>query len=453
MTVINNIEIDNIQYTRNEMKEAIVNNDPIDDKLHVVITISNPCLYARRYILMKEFITRMELEETDVVVYVVELVYKNQKYIITKPNNPRHLQIRTETPIWHKENMTNLGVRRLLPQNWKAMAWIDSDIEFENPTWAMDTLKILNGTKDVVQIFSHCVDMNQDYETMTIFTSFGQQFVKKMQYTKKPMNFWHPGYGWACTRKAFDRMGGLYDKGILGSGDNIMALCFIQQGLTAINEESTQDYKDSVLAFQDRVKQLRLGYVPGVVRHHFHGSKKNRNYGERWKILVNHGYAPSLHVTYDTDGILIPTPECPKEMLEEIFGYFQERNEDEYYMWTSPAETKPYHPMSGFNSEDVRREDTIPNMNFASVTPIENTFVAKEILTNETYMLEYEEEDETNTNTLVRALHESIRKFVEPNQLYDSEEDDEEEVEQHKPEGFFKSLLKCAWNFVFRRPC
>lgn len=331
MTVINNIEIDNIQYTRNIIKEAIVNNEPIDNKLHVVITISNPCLYARRYILIKEFIQRMELEEPDVIVYVVELTYKNQKFIIADPKNKRHLQIRTDTPLWHKENMTNLGIRKLLPANWKAVAWIDSDVEFENPSWAMDTLKILNGTKDIVQVFSHCIDMNQDMETMMIFTSFGNQFVKQVRYTKNKMNFWHPGYGWACTRKAYEKMGGLFDKAILGSADNIMALSLIQKGLTGVNEDSTDDYIQSVVNFQERVKQLRLGYVPGVIRHHFHGSKKNRNYSDRWKILMNHEYSPSEHITYDKDGILIPTDKCPKGMLDEILGYFKERNEDEFF--------------------------------------------------------------------------------------------------------------------------
>ena len=357
MTVINNIEIDNIQYNRNVIKEAIVNNEPIDNKLHVVITISNPCLYARRYILLKEFVNRMELEETDVVVYVVELVYKKQRFIVTNPNNKRHLQIRTETPIWHKENMINLGVKHLLPPNWKAMAWVDSDIEFENPTWAMDTLKILNGTKDIVQIFSHCVDMNQDYETMNIFTSFGHQFVKQAQYTKKPLNFWHPGYGWACTRKAFEKMGGVYDKAILGSGDNIMSLCLIQQGLTAINEDSTQDYKDSVLEFQNRVKQLRLGYVPGVIRHHFHGSKKNRNYGERWKILLNHGFSPALHVEYAENGVLTPTEDCPKEMLDEILNYFKERNEDEFYQIPNKSNNEEVEDVEEKEEEEKEEEE------------------------------------------------------------------------------------------------
>ena len=63
MTVINNIEIDTIEYKPNEIKEAIINNNPIESKLHVIIVVSNPCLYARRYILAKEFIKRMALSK------------------------------------------------------------------------------------------------------------------------------------------------------------------------------------------------------------------------------------------------------------------------------------------------------------------------------------------------------------------------------------------------------
>ena len=52
MTIINNIEIDNIDYTINSTKTAIANNNPIEEKLNVIIVISNPCLYAKRYILL-----------------------------------------------------------------------------------------------------------------------------------------------------------------------------------------------------------------------------------------------------------------------------------------------------------------------------------------------------------------------------------------------------------------
>ena len=338
MTVINNIEIDDIQYKRNIIKEAILNNDPIEEKLHVVLTISNPCLYARRYILIKEMLNRLELEETDIVVYVVELAYKKQRFIITDSKNPRHLQIRTETPIWHKENMINLGIKKLLPNNWKAVAWIDSDLEFENPTWAKDTLKVLNGTKDIVQIFSHSVDMNMNGEAMSVFVSFGYQYVKGLPYRREIKNFWHPGYAWACTRKAYEKMGGLYEDAILGSADNVMALSLIQQGLRGINEKSTDDYKESVLIYQNRVKSLRLGYVPGVIRHYFHGSKENRKYGDRWKILLNNNFSPREHLTHDENGILIPTAECPREMLCEILNYFKERNEDSCYQKEKPTQ-------------------------------------------------------------------------------------------------------------------
>jgi hypothetical protein len=332
MTVINSIEIDNIHYKRNIIKEAIFNNDPIEDKLHVVLVISNPCLYARRYILIREFIQRMEAEETNVNVYVVEMAYKNQKFIVTDANNKRHLQLRTDVPVWHKENMVNLGIQKLLPKTWKAVAWIDSDIEFENSTWATDTLKILNGTKDVVQLFSHCVDMDQNEETMNTFTGFGYQYVKGVKYSAYSINkYWHPGFAWACTRKAYERMGGLYDKGVLGSGDNIMALCHIKKGSQSINANSSNDYKQTVLDYQDRVKNLRLGYVPGVIRHYFHGSKKNRRYSVRWQILIKHEYSPYKHIKYDNNGVIVPTLVCPQGLLDDIYAYFSERNEDEFY--------------------------------------------------------------------------------------------------------------------------
>ena len=67
MTIINGIEIDFIDYKVNDIKYAIKNNDPIENKLNVIIVISNPCLYARRYILMKQFVDRIEKYDSDFV--------------------------------------------------------------------------------------------------------------------------------------------------------------------------------------------------------------------------------------------------------------------------------------------------------------------------------------------------------------------------------------------------
>jgi len=333
MTILNGIEINDFKYKQNYIKLAIENNDPIEDKLHVVIAVSNPCQYARRYILARQFIKRFNEEEHDVILYIVELAYNKQHFYVTDAKNPRHLQVRAPEnapPLWHKENMINIGVKQLLPPEWKAMAWIDADIEFDSATWAKDTLRLLNGSRDIVQLFSHAVDMDLNEDAMNVFPGFGFQYSKKRPYSSHGvLKMWHPGFAWACTRKAYEKMDGLYDLSILGAGDHNMALSLIRNGGVSVNKEVTQEYRQSVVDFQERVKNLRLGYTPGIIRHYFHGSKKKRFYGDRWQILVKHCYNPTKHVAKNAQGLLIPTPECPLQLLKDIMGYFYSRDEDE----------------------------------------------------------------------------------------------------------------------------
>lgn len=329
MTVINGIEIDNIDYKVNDIKFAIANNDPVEEKLNVIAVISNPCLYAKRYILLKEFVKRIEEEETNVNLYIVELAYGTQKFIVTEKNNKNHLQLRTEVPLWHKENMVNLGVKYLLPKNYKAFAWIDADIEFESSSWALDTLKILNGCKDAVQLFSHAVDMSKDKMSLNIFNGFGYSFHKQKKYTTNGIDYWHPGFAWAMTRKAYEKVGGLYDKGILGSGDNIMAIAFINKGTYTTNKDYCDIYNQSMLDYQVQASKLRLGYTPGVIRHHYHGTKANRNYTERWKLLMKHKYSPKEHLVYDSVGLMTPSDSFTDKFKEDIMQYFHERKEDD----------------------------------------------------------------------------------------------------------------------------
>jgi hypothetical protein len=332
MTIINNIEIDHIHVNVDETKLAIQNNEPIDNVLHVVCVVSNPCMYATRYILARKFIKRMEVED-NIKLYVCELIYEDQnqtEFYVTDKKNPNHLQLRTKTPLWHKENMINVLIRKKLPSNWKAVAWIDMDLIFESSHWAMDTLKLLNGKYDIVQLFSHIVDMNKSENTMNIFHSFGYKFANKRDYVKSGNDFWHPGYAWACSRKAYEKMGGLYQMSILGSGDHNISFSIIGNCEKSVNEVVNPNYLNSLKEFENKAKHLRLGYVPGVIKHEFHGTKKNRKYGERWKILIDHNYDPIEHLITDKNGILQPSKTCPPLLISDILHYFSERNEDEF---------------------------------------------------------------------------------------------------------------------------
>uniref|UniRef100_A0A6C0KSX5 Glycosyltransferase n=1 Tax=viral metagenome TaxID=1070528 RepID=A0A6C0KSX5_9ZZZZ len=328
MTVINGIEIDDINYKVNELKMTLNNNLPLEDKLNVIAVVSNPCLYGRRYKLFNQFINRMN-EDSNIRLYIVELVYKDQKFIITDSENKNHLQIRTETPLWHKESMINLGVKYLLPKDYKAFAWIDADIEFESYTWALDTLKILNGYKDIVQLFSHAADMDKNELNLGIYPSLGYNFYQKKKNSKeiRGINYWHPGYAWAITRTAYEKIGGLYDLAILGSGDYIMSMAILNTYKKS--NSYMPDYRNSMLKFQEKAKSLRLGFVPGLIRHFYHGSKKNRYYHERNDILLKYDYSPDKHITHDPMGLINPSENFPQEFKDDIMNYFLERKEDE----------------------------------------------------------------------------------------------------------------------------
>ena len=325
MTVVSGVEIGFTRHRPNETKEAILNNEPIESVLHVICVISNPCSFSRRYILLNEFIMRMR-HESNVQVYVVELCYGDQSHVVTQAGNPRHLQLRATDVMWHKENLVNLGVA-LLPRTYKAFAWIDADVEFENADWAHDTLRILNGSKDVVQLFSHCVDMARNEDCMRIYNSTGYQLCRNHRLVMTGQEYSHPGYAWAITRRAYERLGGLFEVGILGSGDHVMRHCLLQMGLSAINPSSPAEYKNSVVEFQRRCLGLRLGYVPGVIRHHFHGTKENRKYNDRWKVLLKYEFVPSM-VRRDGSGLLEFACDVGS-MRDEILQYFYDRKEDD----------------------------------------------------------------------------------------------------------------------------
>ena len=103
------------------------------------------------------------------------------------------------------------------------------------------------------------------------------------------------------------------------------------QDIYILNPKSkyTNGYKQSILKYQDNLKNLRLGYITGTIKSFYHGELKNRKYGSRHEILIRNHYDPNKHMTYDINGILIPTTKCPPQLLSEIQEYFRQRKEDD----------------------------------------------------------------------------------------------------------------------------
>lgn len=321
------VEINSYETSYYNIKNLLLNNKPIDNYLHVICVYSNPHNFKRRYKLAIEFINRM-LQENNIKLYVCEMKYDNDSsFHITDNNNPNHLQLISEHPLWHKENMINLCVQKLLPYDWKAMAWIDADIEFGNINWVDHTLKLLNSF-DILQPFSVALNMDINNQTMELYHSWGYEYVTYPENYNKL--FPHCGYAWACTRDMYDKMNGLIENHILGSGDLFMAKALTQNIDTHHNGiPYPEDYLKETFYFIENVKYCKIGYVPGEIRHYYHGSIKNRQYGDRRLKLIEYNFRPSIHLYKDENGVLCPTELFPRELLIYIKEYFKSRNDDD----------------------------------------------------------------------------------------------------------------------------
>lgn len=302
-----------------------------DSTLHVVGVISNPVRYHSRYRLFRKWYERM-MKTPNVKVYVVEIAYGDRQHECTEANNPQHLQLRTSHAIWHKENMINLGVRHLLPRDWKYLAWVDCDVFWpEDFNWALETIHQLQHFP-VVQPWKDCTDLGFSGDVIQTFQSFGyvhQLGVKKQTNPSEPYKYAHSGFAWACTRAFWESVGGLMDFPILGSADHHMAWAMINGVDFSVHGKMGDTFKRLAREWQlraYRITQGNVGFVKTRIGHWFHGPKSKRFYRERWQIYFDHGFDPITQLAYDSQGLLsvVGNPGLNKE----VGKYLTKRCED-----------------------------------------------------------------------------------------------------------------------------
>lgn len=279
-----------------------------DNTLHVIGVCSNPVRYHSRYRLAREWHEHMAATP-NVRLHMVEAAFGDRHHEVTTSENVDHLLLRTKSEIWIKENMINLGVRHLLPRDWRYVAWVDADVFFRDPNWAQETIHQLQHFP-VVQPWQQCVDLGALGNIMQTFQSFGflhQRGVKKQKWNGEPYEYGHSGFAWAATRGWWEATGGLIDFAILGSADHHMAWAMINEVGSTIHGGMAPSFFRRCLEWQRRTMhstQKQVGFTPGRIEHGFHGPKKRRYYRERWQILVDNGFDPDRDLTYDDQGMV-----------------------------------------------------------------------------------------------------------------------------------------------------
>jgi hypothetical protein len=314
------------------------------ENFYVITVISNPIRYRSRYQLYQKFAQMCEAGKVKLI--TVELAFGDRDFNVTEKDNPYHVQVRSVEEYFHKESLMNIGLNYIMQFDPKAkkVAWIDADVFPAMPPeqWFYEIAQALEHY-EVVQCWEWAQDL--DYRFNPIGKqqiSFMAAYVKSGYSMPTPSGFFevidytrhgHPGYAWAANIDALNKVGGFYDFGILGSSDRNMATALIGCYQYSIPDDCTPGYKRSLEVWQERaLRWLKkdVGYVHGRIDHYWHGSKKNRGYVDRWKILINNQYDPYTDLKKDAQGLYqLETWDDRQIMLrDQIRTYFRQRNED-----------------------------------------------------------------------------------------------------------------------------
>jgi len=322
---------------------------PITPQLYVVTAVSNPNRYYSRYKLYQAF--EKMVADAGAILYTVELALRDRHFEVTSPDNPRNIQLRSPSIVWHKENLLNIGVRHL-PEDAEYVACIDADVLFARPDWVQETLHQLQIYR-VVQMWSDSIDLGPEFQPIATCKSLLSTYQrdKKILQPLNPgrktmaaapapvetgMNYQggkgllHTGYAWAWRRSALSDVGGFGDIGILGSGDRHMAYGLIGEINKSFPTGIAESYKQYWSTWQERAEEhikRKVGVVSGTLMHYWHGSKQHRRYQDRWKVLVDDKFDPSKDLKYDFQGVL-DLNEKNIKLRDDVIQYFAVRNED-----------------------------------------------------------------------------------------------------------------------------
>lgn len=309
-------------------------------KLDVIAVVSNPVRFQRRYTLFNEFCERMR-NEPYVRLTTIELQQRGRPFITNSK-----IKLRTKHEIWYKENLINIAVQHL-PRDWEYVAWIDADIEFQNKDWARETIEQLQ-TYDIVQLFSHAIDLGPRGEAMMTHLGFNYLYVngERMSNYEPKSNYknGHTGYAFACRKKAYDAMGGLMEFPILGSADAHMCMAWIGKVAKTLHPDLHPNYKQMCLIYQQRCErhiQRNIGFVHGTILHAWHGKKADRQYASRWKILIDNKFDPLSDLKKDHNNLWQLEDTKPK-LRDDIRLYFRQRHEDSIDLGSDFANVKKH---------------------------------------------------------------------------------------------------------------
>ena len=263
-------------------------------------------------------------------IFLVEGVDDKSKHLPLDVKHFVHSHIKYNLPqrIWVKENLINLAVRNHLPNDWNYMSWMDSDIYFFNKDWVNQSIELLE-TNDIIQMFDFSLDQNnpKSQSNATFNVGYINAFMNQNDLFIREFSLKHAGYGWAMNKKFYEKIGGLWEFNIIGSGDTIIARSATQNLSREeilikgnLNIIYSSKYADQLCEYYDKFKGCKFSFVKSQIYHFFHGKNHHKLYVERHEILKHHKFETSM-IKYDENGIIYTDKEDLSLHIENYMNY------------------------------------------------------------------------------------------------------------------------------------
>jgi len=279
--------------------------------LAICLVIFNP---AKSKKIISNYFTMMEkLEPYNLPIFTLELVFNDRE-----PEIPGAYHVYGHSYMFHKERLCRL-LEELVPDKYKKIAFMDTDLFYDNVNWYYQTSKLLD-TYDIVQMFENAHWMNSKNTEKTL-TRKSVLFLEDEVFNFK----YHPGFAWAFRREYYNDVG-FFDWAVSGSGDTLSSAKWLNKTLPLNFKSLPKPLYTEYINFYNKPNP-KITYLKGVdVYHLYHGSRVNRQYSQRHEMLFINQDIKEL-VFINNQGVYEWTH---KSKWNELFlEYFTNRKDDE----------------------------------------------------------------------------------------------------------------------------
>ena len=290
----------------------------------VMLAFYNPAGFSR--ILRNMLYIIGTLKEKSIPYFVVECVFNG-----AEPQIPdATLVLHSNSYMFYKEQLM-AKLEEKIPEQYTKLVCMDGDILFDSPDWVDQVSKKLD-TVDIIQPFNQACWLTPDNTKIRSKKPSYADALHNNKITRtRSIHHYHPGFAWAFKRDTWRKIGGFFDRAIIGNGDMLFVFNFFKTEVPDFwirDVLQTKFILETWTAYNQKFREVNptIGVLPNKALHLFHGVRQNRQYTTRYKSVAHMlTGAWDDQITTNADGLFeFKNPEISKMVLE----YFKRRNED-----------------------------------------------------------------------------------------------------------------------------